>query len=56
MKTKAQIVKEIENKIPRELWEKYNYLTFEEMANIDELQHWARELHKAEEEMFDAEN
>lgn len=56
MKTKQQIVKQIENKIPPELWEKYSYLTFEEMANVDELKPWARELHKAEEEMFDAES
>ena len=56
MKTKQQIVEQIENKIPRKLWEKYNYLTFEEMADVDELKRWAKELHKAEEEMFDAEN
>ena len=56
MKTKEQIVKQIEDKIPPALWEKYSYLTFEEMADVDELKRWAKELHKAEEEMFDAEN
>jgi hypothetical protein len=56
MKTKQQIIKQIEQRIPSELWEKYSYLTFEEMANIDELAPWARQLHKAEQEMFDAES
>jgi len=37
MNTQAEIYEEMEKLIPTELWEKYSYLSFENMAEIPEL-------------------
>lgn len=45
----SEIYDEIKNKIPEELWNKYNYESFGEMAEEPELAEWKEELEAAEE-------
>lgn len=47
-KSLSKIFDEMQNLIPDDLWEKYNHLSFGEMAEIDELTEWADELRQAE--------
>ncbi len=41
--------------IPEDLWDKYSHLSFSQMAAQKELQPWAEELKKLNEQWFDDE-
>lgn len=55
MRSQDEIFTEIQEIIPADLWEKYNHLSFGEMAEVDELDEWADELRQAEKEWFETE-
>ena len=55
MRNQNEIFTEIKEIIPANLWEKYNHLSFNEMAEVDELKEWADELRQAEKEWFETE-
>jgi hypothetical protein len=46
--TQKEIMDRIEKLIPSDLMEKYNDLSFIEMANVPELKKWKDELEQAE--------
>ena len=52
MRNQNEIFTEIKEVIPADLWEKYNHLSFGEMAEVDELDEWADELRQAEKEWY----
>lgn len=56
MRSQDEIFTEIQEIIPADLWEKYNHLSFGEMAEVTELEEWAEELRQAEKEWFEADN
>lgn len=56
MPTQQEIFEKIESLIPETLWNKYKYLSFAEMAEIDELNEWSDELRQAEKEWFKADD
>lgn len=56
MTIQSEISARIEKLIPAELYEKYNHLSFGDMAQEPELQEWASELEKAESDWFSAED
>ncbi len=51
MKTQAEVYKEMKELIPTELWEKYSYLSFENMAEIPELASYKAKLLQAEKDL-----
>ena len=53
--TQTEIFEAMQNLIPTDLWEKYNHLSFGEMAKVDELAEWADELTQAEADWHSAE-
>lgn len=53
--TQTEIFKRMQGLIPKNLWEKYNHLTFGEMATTNELAEWADELAQAEADWHSAE-
>jgi hypothetical protein len=48
MRTKLEILLDLHKLIPAELFEKYDHLTFEEMAKQRELKQWRGDLIQAE--------
>lgn len=56
MTTQTEIFDEMQALIPVALWEKYNHLSFAEMAEVEELEEWKDELLDAEKAWFDAED
>jgi hypothetical protein len=52
----VQIESIIESIIPAELWAKYSHLSYAEMAEVQELEQWAKQLRKAEADWFEADN
>jgi len=52
----ADVYRKIAKLIPAALWVKHKHLTFAEMAEIDELEEWSRDLRKAEADWFAAED
>ena len=55
MTTQSQIFDEIEQLIPKNLWEKYRHLSFGEMAEEPELAEYAEKLRQAEKDWWEAE-
>ena len=53
--TQTEIFKRMQDLIPKNLWERYNHLTFGEMATTSELAEWADELTQAETDWHSAE-
>ncbi len=51
MNTQAEVYKEMKELIPTELWEKYSYLSFENMAEIPELESYKAKLLQAEKDL-----
>jgi len=54
-KTPYEIYVEMEDLIPQKLWEKFNHLSFGEMAAEPELSDWRDELREAENSWWKAE-
>jgi hypothetical protein len=54
MATQNEIFEQMQNLIPADLWEKYNHLSFGEMAEIEELEDYADALRQAEDDWFEA--
>jgi hypothetical protein len=54
MKTQNEIFEEIQGLIPEYLWNKYNHLSFGEMAEEPELEEYADDLRQAESDWFDS--
>jgi hypothetical protein len=52
--SQTEIFERIKSIIPADLWEKYNHLSFGEMAEVEELAEWADELRQAEKDWFEA--
>ena len=55
MRTQNEIFEEMQNLIPEDLWEKYNHLSFGEMADEPELAGYVDELRQAETDWYEEE-
>lgn len=51
-----EIYEIIKSLVPTELWEKYNHLSFSEMAEIPRLEEYSNQLKQAEIDWFGAED